>query len=317
MTIANSFEALSVEEETTISGKACSICGEIKQEEAFSKKQWIAKAHSRKCGACVDSGATAAHAGATAGGKGAVPAAKTPAPWYDENLEPEFQGDTPSLVFDPEYTQLLSRIDRGDVHPDDAIPMGVDPSNEGSTILQVAATQADVPLMKAVLRKGARVDLFNGGATALQMLCGMLNLHGEMIQGRSRIKAVEFLLSIGADPNAKPDPAKGDTGSGTGAFVTATPLHHAILIGDLEISNRMCELLLQHKADPTAKNGEGKTVLNAAHSKGLQTLKALIKTYEAAPRPPLLCPCGSARVYESCHGAKVLNFARYSIFLLS
>jgi hypothetical protein len=151
---------------------------------------------------------------------------------------------------------------------------------------------------------GARIDRFNGGGNALQMLCGMLAHDGEMYQGRSRFKAIEFMLSVGADPNAKPDAEKGDEGTEMGKFVTMTPLHQALFIRDSDLCKRLMELLLQYKADVTAKH-DGKTVLNTAPSKGLQmTLKALVNRYQNAARPLRHCPCGSARPYESCHGAK-------------
>ena len=297
-TSANSFGALQEAGEggAPAPGKACSICGESKAESEFSKKQWVAKAHSRRCAACVESGAVATGAGK--GPQGLVPV--TPAPWYDEDLAPEFQGETPSMVLDPEYGHLLEQIDRGDFHPDDVIPTGV---NKDTTLLQAAAAAADIPLMRAVLRRGARIDRYNGGGNALQMLCGMCRVQGDAYGQRSRFKAIEFLLTVGADPNAQPDADNGDGGSETGTYLTITPLHQAVQIRDGELSKRVCELLLQHKADPAAKH-EGKTVLGSAPSKALQmTLKALINRYQSVDRPARRCPCGSERLYESCHGA--------------
>ena len=57
----NPFGALQEEEEAKPAGggKPCSCCGETKPEQAFSKRQWAAKARVRKCTACVDSGAAA------------------------------------------------------------------------------------------------------------------------------------------------------------------------------------------------------------------------------------------------------------------
>jgi len=37
-------------------GKACSLCQEIKPESAFSRKQWAARAHRRRCNQCVEAG---------------------------------------------------------------------------------------------------------------------------------------------------------------------------------------------------------------------------------------------------------------------
>ena len=278
------------------SGKACSICGESKAESCFSKKQWIAKAHSRKCTECVESGAVAP-AGAGKGAEAAAP--QGPAPWYDEDLEPEFRDESPSMIFDPEYVDLLEKIDRGEFHPDDVIPAGV---NKDTTLLQAAATMADIPLMRAVLRRGARLDRYNGGGNALQMLCGMCQVQGEYVgqSGRSRFKAIEFMLSVGADPNAKPDAAKGDGGSDTGTYMTTTPLHQAIRTRDSELAKRVCELLLQHKADPSAKH-EGKTVLGSAPSKGLlMTLKALINRCVCVRVCVSVCVCVCVCVCVLC-----------------
>ena len=139
---SNSFSALEAEPAAP-GGKECSICGEVKPVAAYSKKQWVAKAHSRKCSDCIESGAVA-----PAGKDAAAQEPTTVAPWYDEELEPEFEGS--SMVFDPEYTHLLDMIDRGELHPDDVIPSGM---NKDTTLLQAAAARADIPLMRAVLRR--------------------------------------------------------------------------------------------------------------------------------------------------------------------
>ena len=95
----------------------------------------------------------------------------------------------------------------------------------GMTALQSAAAMADIPMMKAVLRLGARIDRFSGSGSVMQMLVGMMLMQGEMVKGNgpgpdgvrsSRLKAVEFLLSVGADPNAKPNESLGDVMPGSG-----------------------------------------------------------------------------------------------------
>jgi len=97
----NWYEEMMLKDVPISAGKARSISSE-KLESAFSKKQRISRAHSRKSGARL-----AENKGGNGVGKGEQQAAKTPAPRYDEGLEPEFQGDTPSLIFDPANAQLL------------------------------------------------------------------------------------------------------------------------------------------------------------------------------------------------------------------
>jgi hypothetical protein len=67
----NGFGALQAAEEGATGGKTCSRCGETKGEHAFSRKQWAAKAHSRRCSQCVASGEDAG----AKGEPGASPAA--------------------------------------------------------------------------------------------------------------------------------------------------------------------------------------------------------------------------------------------------
>jgi len=50
--------------------RACSACGEERGPEGYSKKQWSARAHSRKCKHCVDASA----AGAAEDTHGSTPA---------------------------------------------------------------------------------------------------------------------------------------------------------------------------------------------------------------------------------------------------
>jgi hypothetical protein len=137
----------------------------------------------------------------------------------------------------------------------------------------------------------------------------MVKGHGVGSNGnRSRLKALEFLLSVGADPNAKPDESLGDILPGgftdKGMFLSMPPLHLALAIRDSQLAKAVLELLLQHKADHKVMH-EGKTCLDAALTPGMKmTLKALIKRYQDQPRPVRLCPCGSALPFDTCHGHK-------------
>jgi hypothetical protein len=164
--------------------------------------------------------------GPTRSGGGGSKATGTPPPWFDESVDPEFLGENESMVFQDEYRQLLLKMEKGEMSADEDLvkPEMRQYVKTGMTALQSAAAMADIPMMKAVLRLGARIDRFSGSGSVMQMLVGMMLMQGEMVKGngpgadgvRSRLKAVEFLLSVGADPNAKPNESLGDVMSGSG-----------------------------------------------------------------------------------------------------
>lgn len=132
--------------------------------------------------------------------------------------------------------------------------------------------------------------------SALQVLCQKMDQNGEMFGARSRLKALEFLLSVGADPN------KRSLSPGDIANTYAPPLHLSLQISDASLAKRTCELLLQHKANPTAIF-EGRSAMDCALTPGSKlSFKTYIKRFKNEPRPPRLCPCGSMRLFPSCHG---------------
>jgi hypothetical protein len=224
-----------------------------------------AKAHSRKCQGCVatppETKAMGEPLSWTRSGGDNASALNTPPPWYDENAGPEFLGENMSMVFSDDYKPFLLDLQKGEVGPDDDLvkPEFRHIMKTGMTGLQSAAAMADIPMMKAMLRAGARIDRFAASGSCLQMLVGMMLMQGEMVKGegagaangvRSRLKAVEFLLSVGANPNAKPDMSLGDANPMDGGmFLSATPLHLAVIIStrDSQLAKPVCELLLQHK----------------------------------------------------------------------
>ena len=173
------FDALSQDDEGAAAGgsggKVCSICGESKNEAAFSKKQWAAKAHSRKCTSCVESGAVAP-AKLTSGGDDAS-ALDAPPPWYDENCDPEFLGEENlSMVFQDEYKPMLLAMEKGEMDADENLvkPEFRHMVKSAMTGLQSACSMGDIPMMKAVLRCGARIDRFGATGSNMQMLVGMM-----------------------------------------------------------------------------------------------------------------------------------------------
>jgi len=83
---------------------------------------------------------------------------------------------------------------------------------------------------------------------------------GEMIQSMTgHPRSLEFLLSVGADPNACPDLSENeyktaDVAKPDGFFFLPYPLLLAIaLISDESLATQTCEMLLTHKADPTLR----------------------------------------------------------------
>lgn len=93
-----------------------------------------------------------------------------------QNVGEEFLGDNLSMVFHDDYKPLLRLIEKGELGPDDDL---VKPEframvKTGMTGLQSAAAMADIPMMRAMLRKGARIDRFSSGGSLLQMLIGMM-----------------------------------------------------------------------------------------------------------------------------------------------
>ena len=159
-------------------GKACSLCNESKPQGAYSNKQWTAKAHSRKCNDCIANPPAGGSGGTTVGkGGGNTGGLDSPPPFYDENCDPEFLGEENlSMVFQEEYKPMLLSMEKGEMGADENLvkPEFRHMVTTGMTGLQSAASMADIPMMKAVLRRGARIDRFNGTGSNMQMLIGMM-----------------------------------------------------------------------------------------------------------------------------------------------
>jgi len=220
-------------------------------------------------------------------------------------------------------------------------------------VIHMAAVMGDLPLLRALLVRGANINAYGaihdskaaGGDGLLEaMVAGtpvMMVLQSMMMQGdvvrmrgvrgnsalppRSYYRALEFLLSVGADPNAQPDPDRGDI---LAPRAHASAFHVALAIPDVALAKKACLLLLIHKADPHAaydpyvrgrqrlglpyedQGTEGQPVARQVQRGGgalapqLKTaVKLLISQYQSTERPARRCPCGSDKAFAACHGA--------------
>ena len=152
-----------------------------------------------------------------------------PPPWYDEGLGDEF-GD--SGIFDADFRAFLDAVDQGATSVD-SIWQG---SGSGS-VIHMAAVMGDLPLLRALLVRGANISSFGGihsvggngddlfeamiAGTPVMMILQSMRMQRDVVrmrgvQGnsvlppRSHYKALDFLLSVGADPKARPDPGEGE-----------------------------------------------------------------------------------------------------------
>jgi hypothetical protein len=78
----------------------------------------------------------------------------TPPPWYDEDLNAEFLD---SGIFDEDMRKYFDMVDKGKL-ADNAIPLW--PGTGNASPLHLAALTGDIPLLRALLVRGARIDHF-------------------------------------------------------------------------------------------------------------------------------------------------------------
>ena len=76
---------------------------------------------------------------------------EAPPPWYDEHLDDEF---VDSGIFDETFCYILKQMDLDVCHPDSPIAQ-LFGDGLATSMMHVAAVGGDIPLMRALLRRGA------------------------------------------------------------------------------------------------------------------------------------------------------------------
>jgi ankyrin repeat protein len=142
----------------------------------------------------------------------------------------------------------------------------------GTPLHRAAAGPGDAEITNYLLKAGADVAaLDDRGNTPLNVA-----VRGRASKEKARI--VELLLAKGADPDAK------TRGGGS------SPLHIAAFAGNFEV----VKLLLTHKADVNATDGEGKTPLQRVTTmqkkidSGDKTAKAVGKIFDMQNYPAII-----------------------------
>lgn len=234
--------------------------------------------------------------------------AARPAPrWYDEGLGPEFRNATnPSMVFGEEYVRILDEFFLG-LDPNamcsttEGEGMRVDQSvrrgeaHSGMTLLHFAASCADVPYMKALLRCGATLDFGADGplGSPLHQLAQQYLVEGDDLDGRSRLAAIQFLLDAGADPR-NTSRTEG-SGKGTPGFRSkGTERLLKVLLRERD-EKRALELGERLLTAPGSAELLAEAPDFASHCRGgrmRKAFKVVLERARAAPRRARTCPCG-------------------------
>ena len=76
---------------------------------------------------------------------------EAPPPWYDEHLDDEF---VDSGIFDETFCYILKQMDLDVCHPDSPIAQ-LFGDGLATSMMHVAAVGGDIPLLRALLRRGA------------------------------------------------------------------------------------------------------------------------------------------------------------------
>ena len=197
--------------------------------------------------------------------------------------------DSSGSILD-EWRSANNRVERTRTSRTNELSVVHTEMNPNDQLLE-AAQYGDLDLARQALKVGADVDARPRGGTALWWACQ-----------EGHFEIVKFLVSRGADVNVYDDhgftpllQAVGEDHPNivaflieSGARVNATsradgnsaPLHTACAYGYAECTR----VLLSHGADPTLKDGEGKTPAAYARMYGHQDLADMVDKWSARPR---------------------------------
>jgi ankyrin repeat protein len=153
-----------------------------------------------------------------------------------------------------------------------------------------ALYRGDQARVAELLAAGPRLDVFEAAALGDDQLLELLdedqaraNAFGDdgfqplgLACFFGRVDAARFLLDRGADPNSL---ARNE-------HIQAGPLHSAAASDNKDAATRheLCELLLDHGADPNLRQGDGFTALDAARQDGDERLEKLLRDRGAHER---------------------------------
>jgi ankyrin repeat protein len=193
-------------------------------------------------------------------------------PWValslgDASLTPDAVRPAGPLELPPLFYVARSRVARDTVEAArDLLGRGADPNGPGGeewTNLSIACARGDAPLVRLLLEAGATPDdndsLYHSVEPADDACLRLLLERGARVPGTNalhhaldydRLEPVRLLLERGGDPNEH---------SGWPA------LHHAVLRGR---SSEFVRLLVEHGADPAARDAKGRTAYQHAVRRG-------------------------------------------------
>ena len=145
--------------------------------------------------------------------------------------------------------------------------------------------------MKAVLRSGADIN-FRGGqiGTALHELVVQETKKFTVLAGRDRMKCIDFLLEVGADP-----------GIGAPGGLGQTPIGVAVTAKRFDLAEKLLRAPLGENAMKDAR----RVAKQCASGKARQAFRDIVEKvqaeYSSKARPVVLCQCTSGRPAEECH----------------
>jgi hypothetical protein len=161
--------------------------------------------------------------------------------------------------------------------------------NTGLTQLHNYALQCDFPMVKELLRLGAKLDVI-GPVGETPLYTAILNPNTDKDYRILEVEVVRYLLQVGANPNIRI--------TNVANHAPRTPLQGACKKQNMEL----CEWLLQYGADPSIPDFQNRTAKDYLNKKNRELFQQLCTEYATKSKPPRICQCGSGKPFDLCHG---------------